>query len=243
LNILLVEDLPLNQKIAIEFMAMDEHKVKLADDGQSALAMMQKHEFDLVLLDMNLPDFNGQEVLKRLKVMEHKNQRTPILAFTASLSPDEIKEYLALGIKDIVGKPIKLEKLRRALHNSQKTQAPSLSADIEPILFDKSAAKTLSNSFSEDELSSVYNDFVLSARTKQNRCQELLASDSEQCIKILHRQASTALQLGFNLYGLALKKIERKLLDGKVVHQDLEQTSDLWQKSLTEYLKDVRKNM
>ena len=67
LDVLLVEDLDLNQKIAIEFMADDEHKIKLAKDGTSAIELMQKHHFDVVLLDMNLPDLTGQEVLKKLK--------------------------------------------------------------------------------------------------------------------------------------------------------------------------------
>ena len=243
LDILLVEDLPLNQKIAIEFMAMDEHIVKLADDGAAAIAMMQEYQFDLVLLDMNLPDFNGPEVLKKLKNLDHKNQRTPILAFTASLSPDEIKEYLALGIKDIVGKPIKLEKLRQALLNSQNAQAPSLVTELKPVLYDETATKTLSSSFSEDELSAVYNEFVLSARSKFNHLQQILNSDSEQSIKILHRQASTALQLGFNLYGMALKKLERKLIDKKSVESDMDEVTVLWQKSLAAYLEDVKRNL
>ena len=73
LDVLLVEDLDLNQKIAIEFMADDEHKIKLARDGRSAINLMQEYHFDVVLLDMNLPDLTGQEVLKTLKGMEHKN--------------------------------------------------------------------------------------------------------------------------------------------------------------------------
>lgn len=243
LDILLIEDLPLNQKIAVEFMAMDEHKVKLVDDGASAITMMQKHQFDLVLLDMNLPDFNGPEVLKKLKHLDHKNQRTPILAFTASLSPDEIKEYLALGIKDIVGKPIKLEKLRQALFNSQNTQAPSLVTELKSVLYDETATKTLESSFTEDELSAVYNEFVLSARSKFKHLQELLSSDTEQCIKILHRQASTALQLGFNLYGRELKKIERKLLDKKSIESEMNDVTELWQKSLAAYLEDVKRKL
>ncbi len=240
LDILLVEDLPLNQKIALEFMAMDEHKVKIADNGQSALELMQKYQFDLVLLDMNLPDFNGQEVIKRLKHIDHKNPRTPIVAFTASLSPDEVKEYVSLGIKDIVGKPIKLEKLRQTILNAKKSQTSSANSELEAILYDISAIDALTHSFSEDELSSIYNEFVLSARNKLIRCKELLVNEQDQCIKILHRQASTALQLGFNLYGMELKKLERKLLDKKSINDEIDTALVLWQKSLNEYLQDVR---
>jgi signal transduction histidine kinase/CheY-like chemotaxis protein len=240
LDVLLVEDLDLNQKIAIEFMADDEHKIKLAKDGKSAIELMQAHHFDVVLLDMNLPDLTGQEVLKRLKRIDHKNQRTPVLAFTASLSPDEVKEYLELGIKDIVGKPIKHEKLRQALSDSQSNQTASIAVELIDTLYDKTAAETLTSSFSEDEVSSIYNEFVLSARNKLIRCQKLIDQQPEQCIKLLHRQASTALQLGFNRYGIELKKIERRLLDKKPHNDMLDEALDLWQRSLEKYLKYVR---
>jgi signal transduction histidine kinase/DNA-binding response OmpR family regulator len=243
LDVLLVEDLDLNQKIAIEFMADDEHKIKLAKDGKSAIELMQAHHFDVVLLDMNLPDLTGQEVLKRLKRLDHKNQRTPVLAFTASLSPDEVKEYLALGIKDIVGKPIKHQKLRQALSDSQSNQTTNIAVELIDTLYDKTAIETLASSFSEDEVSSIYNEFVLSARNKLIRCQDLIDQHPEQCIKLLHRQASTALQLGFNRYGMELKKIERRLLDNKPHNGMLDEALDLWQRSLEKYLKFVRSEL
>lgn len=244
LNILLVEDLDLNQKIAIEFMAHDEHKIKLAKDGKSAIKLMQSHLFDVVLLDMNLPDITGQNVLKKLKIIEHKNQRTPILAFTASLSPDEIKEYLALGIKDIVGKPIKQEKLRQAINDSQISLTSNMLADLADVLYDETATDTLSRSFNTDEVASIYNEFILSAHNKLYRCQALFDQDSDQCIKLLHRQASTAMQLGFNSYGLALKRIERRLLDKKpLLNNVLDEASTLWQHSLKAYLKFVRQGL
>ncbi|RZM75122.1 ATP-binding protein [Pseudoalteromonas rubra] len=239
LDVLLVEDLDLNRKIAIEFMAIDEHRIKLANDGQSAIEQLTEHAFDVVLLDMNLPDLTGQEVLKRLKNIEHKNRRTPFLAFTASLSPEEIKEYLALGIRDVVGKPIKQDKLRQAISNSQKAQTPDISVELSDTLYDESAVTSLSG-FSEDEVSSIYNEFVLSARTKLRHIQQLLDEDDQQCIKLLHRQASTALQLGFNRYGLTLKKIERRLLDKKRCDEELADAMVLWQQSLEAYLQYVR---
>ncbi|WP_462152357.1 ATP-binding protein [Pseudoalteromonas xiamenensis] len=241
LNVLLVEDLELNQKIAIEFMAADEHKVKLATTGGHALELLQQHQFDVVLLDMNLPDLTGQDVLRRLKQLEHKNNRTPFLAFTASLSPDEVKEYIALGIKDIVGKPIKQEKLRQALSDSQTALKPSISAELPDVLYDDTAVASLNSSFNEDEVSSIYNEFVLSARNKVIRIQQLAKESPEQCIKLLHRQASTALQLGFNRFGTLLKKIERRLLDGKECSQELAQSLPLWQESLEAYLTHIRK--
>jgi signal transduction histidine kinase/DNA-binding response OmpR family regulator len=243
LDVLLVEDLDLNQKIAIEFMAEDQHKIKLAKDGKSAISLMQNHHFDVVLLDMNLPDLTGQEVLKRLQHLDHKNQRTPVLAFTASLSPDEVKEYLALGIKDIVGKPIKQQKLRQALSDSQLNPTANITVELTDALYDETAIETLSSSFNEDEVTSIYNEFILSERNKLQKCQDLIEHHPEQCIKLLHRQASTALQLGFNRYGIELKKIERKLLDKKPIKNTLDDALMLWQQSLKQYLSFVREQL
>ena len=78
-----------------------------------------------------------------------------------------------------------------------------------------------------------------SSRSKLNRCQEIATTDQEQCIKVLHRQASTALQLGFNLYGLELKKLERRLLDKKTP-LEFSEAIEIWQQSLAQYLQHVR---
>ncbi|MGS0537177.1 hypothetical protein [Pseudoalteromonas sp. SaAl2] len=101
----------------------------------------------------------------------------------------------------------------------------------------------MKSSFSEDEVSSIYNEFVLSARNKLIRAQQLHDEDKDQCIKVLHRQASTALQLGFNRYGSELKKIERRLLDNKPLKDALTDAIVLWQSSLEQYLKYVRSEL
>lgn len=242
LNVLLVEDLPLNQKLALEFMAMDQHAVTLASTGQEAINMVQTNTFDLILLDMNLPDFSGQDVVKKLANSQHKNSHTPILAFTASLSPDEVKEYLALGIKDIVGKPIRLEKLRQAIFNSQQQAYSQSNQQIDDVLFDASAADSLSASFAQEEFNAIYDEFIMSLRDKLARCENNYEKQTDETIRILHRLASTALQLGFNRFGLALKQCERDLLNNTLTfNSDL--LKKLWQKSLTCYLEYARQQL
>ena len=115
--------------------------------------------------------------------------------------------------------------------------------ELRDTLYDETAAATLISSFSEDEVSSIYNEFVLSARNKLIRCQQLVDDDKEQCIKLIHRQASTALQLGFNRYGTELKRIERKLLDNKPLKELLTEALILWQESLQAYLKHARREL
>lgn len=242
LNVLLVEDLPLNQKLALEFMAMDQHNVTLASTGQEAIEMVKTGVFDLILLDMNLPDFSGQEVVKKLANSQHTNSQTPILAFTASLSPDEVKEYLTLGIKDIVGKPIRLEKLRQAIFNSQQKAYIQTNQQVDDVLFDSAAANSLSASFAQEEFNAIYDEFIMSLRDKLARCENDFEKQTDETIRILHRLASTALQLGFNRFGLALKQSERDLLNNRLVF-DSEKLKKLWQESLSNYLEYARQQL
>ena len=242
LSVLLVEDLPLNQKLAIEFMAMDQHNVSLADTGKQALEKLSQNRYDLVLLDMILPDFSGLEVIKKLAKLDHLNKKTPILAFTASLSPNEVKEYLAVGIKDIVGKPLKLEKLRQAIFNSQHQTLNQADQAIDDVLFDTEAANSLNASFSQTEFNAIYDDFIMSLREKLSRCESGYEKQTEETIKILHRLASTALQLGFNRFGLALKNSERELLNNNIVF-DTVMLKALWQETLADYLEHAKKQL
>jgi hypothetical protein len=234
LSVLLIEDQPLNQKIAIEFMAMDQHNVSLASSGHEALEKLSNTVFDVVLLDMNLPDLTGQEVIKTLNLQNHANKHTPILAFTASLSPNEVKEYLSLGVKDIVGKPIKLDKLRYVLYNSQQ---PTTSQSVQPIndpLFDLSAVKNLSTSFNQDELNGIFDEFIMSLENKLEYCQANYEHDTKETIQTLHRLTNTALQLGFNRFGIALKQTEQDLRNHNLSFHSAD-LKKLWQESLLRY--------
>lgn len=235
LNVLLIEDLDLNQKIAIEFMAIDDHHVTLTSYGNDALVLMQKQKFDVILLDINLPDISGQDVLKQLKHLKHKNTDTPILVFTASLSPDEVKAYLNLGIKGIVGKPIKQEKLRQALYDSQSSTPVSFSAQINDVLFDSNATGFIAKALSSEGFTSVYHDFITTAEAQLAQCKSLQKQDKTLCIRLLHDQANTALQLGFNRYGLLVKDMERSLLTDKRIDTLLKEANKTWQVSLQAY--------
>jgi two-component system aerobic respiration control sensor histidine kinase ArcB len=110
------------------------------------------------------------------------------------------------------------------------------------VLFDATAAQELERTFSADELSSVYDEFILSIHNKLSVCESTVLDDPEQVIKTLHRLASTALQLGFNQFGLALKHAERSLLD-KQDDIDFELLSSLWRQTFNDYLAFAQKDL
>lgn len=89
-------------------------ELTLASAGQEALALCQQHQFDVILLDIQLPDINGIEVAKQLRASDNY-QHIPILAFTAHALQHEKAEFIAAGMNDVILKPLQADKLQQIL--------------------------------------------------------------------------------------------------------------------------------
>src|SRR5687768_15733384 len=81
------------------------YDVKLAEDGQQALTMIEQQSFDLILLDIMMPGIDGIEVLKRLRT-RFSSSELPIIMVTAKDSSEDIVQALKFGANDYVTKPI-----------------------------------------------------------------------------------------------------------------------------------------
>lgn len=104
LDILLVEDIELNVTVARALLEKLGHKVTVAMDGQAALTACQGHLFDLVLLDIQLPDMTGFEVACALRE-QPQFAELPIVALTANVIKDK-DQYLENGMDDAISKPL-----------------------------------------------------------------------------------------------------------------------------------------
>ena len=107
LHVLLAEDNPVNQKLALRLLEKRGHTVVLAGDGKEALAALTRRPFDLVLMDVQMPDMDGFEAAKRIRREEAGTGRhVPILAMTAYAMKGDRERCLAAGMDDYVTKPI-----------------------------------------------------------------------------------------------------------------------------------------
>ncbi len=107
LNLLLVEDVELNVTVAKALLEKLGHSVSVAMTGQAALDMVKAHEYQLILLDINLPDMSGFDVAATLWE-NYGDSLPPIVALTANLIKDK-SEYFERGMDDAISKPICLE--------------------------------------------------------------------------------------------------------------------------------------
>ena len=105
LNGLLVEDIELNVVVARSVLEKPGSSVEVAMTGQEALTMFDPDEFDLVLLDIQLPDMTGLDVARELRKKYIGRDLPPLIALTANVLRDK-KEYLDAGMDDVLSKPL-----------------------------------------------------------------------------------------------------------------------------------------
>jgi PAS domain S-box-containing protein len=109
LRILLVEDNPINQMLAMRLLEKWGHCITLAENGQIALDLISKGErFELVLMDMQMPVMGGIEATRKLRLLEDQEgwPRLPIVAMTANAMESDRKACMEVGMDDFLSKPI-----------------------------------------------------------------------------------------------------------------------------------------
>src|SRR5574343_478757 len=118
LSILLVEDHPTNQKLALGLLEKWGHRATLAQNGLEAITAFSQRKFDLILMDMQMPLMGGIEATRRIRALEAERgqERTPIIAMTAAAMQDDRDACLAAGMDDYLAKPIKVREVQEKLH-------------------------------------------------------------------------------------------------------------------------------
>jgi two-component system sensor histidine kinase/response regulator len=113
-RILLVEDNELNQEVALELLRLARFNVDLAENGRVALERLKGSDYDLVLMDMQMPVMDGLEATRALR-QNPRLAALPVLAMTANASEEDRRRCLESGMNDFLAKPIEPEHLWQAL--------------------------------------------------------------------------------------------------------------------------------
>lgn len=116
LTILVVEDHTLVQKIAVMLIEWLDHTADIVNTGEKAIKQFMQHHYDLVLLDIGLPDMDGYAVAARLRQLEQSSEKhTPIIALTAHADIEHREQAMNSGMNDFLSKPLTLEKLKAVI--------------------------------------------------------------------------------------------------------------------------------
>jgi CheY-like chemotaxis protein len=121
LRILLAEDNLVNQKVAARLLQKQGHTVTIANNGREALAGWEQREFDLILMDVQMPELDGLETTAAIRLREQTSgAHVPIIALTAHAISGDRETCLAAGMDGFVTKPIRKDDLFREISRIQQ---------------------------------------------------------------------------------------------------------------------------
>jgi CheY-like chemotaxis protein len=116
LRVLLVEDNVINQKLAIGVLTKYGHQVAVAGDGQEAIQTLEQEQFDVVLMDVQMPVMDGLEATRAIREKEvETGHHVPIIAMTAHAMKGDRERCIEAGMDEYVAKPIRIASLREKL--------------------------------------------------------------------------------------------------------------------------------
>ena len=118
LRILVAEDNVVNQKVALLLLQRMGYRADLAADGEEVLECLERQLYDVVLMDVQMPELDGLETTRRIHRRWRPDQRPRIVAMTAAVLAEDRTQCLAAGMDDFVSKPIRTEELQAALRRS-----------------------------------------------------------------------------------------------------------------------------
>lgn len=122
LKVLLVEDYFINQEVTKDILELMGCTVDIAEEGNSALEMARKNPYDLILMDLQIPNKDGLEVTRELRKDPGINKKPIIVALTASALDGDKEKCLEAGADDYLSKPMEAEGLEECLRHFFQNQ-------------------------------------------------------------------------------------------------------------------------
>ena len=221
-RILLAEDNLVNQKLAIKLLERQGHQVTVADNGRLALEVWRNGDFDLILMDMMMPEMDGLEATRRIREIERDDapsgERIAIIAMTANAMTGDRERCLEAGMDGYVSKPVKPEALYQEIdlilqgskRHAHKPAQESMPEDRWPV-FDR--ADALSRIADDEELLNTLLDMFIADAPNYLAEIDLALADLDW---------SRLLRAGHTLKGVFATFSARR---GEQVAKDLEQAA------------------
>jgi CheY-like chemotaxis protein len=200
LEVLLAEDSPYNQKLAFGVLQRRGHRVTLANNGREAVDAVRKHRFDIILMDLQMPEMDGLQATQIIRSREQETDRhVPIVAMTAQAMEGVRERCLECGMDDYLVKPVRAKELIAAVESADSPlpvadkESAAQQSELPAAEFDWSCAMAVVDG-DEELLAEVIQAFL-------EECPTLMAAICAACMQ----QDSAALQLSAHTLKGALR--------------------------------------
>lgn len=248
-HVLVVEDNLINQKYVEGLLLKWQMSYKIANHGIEALEFLQKEDFDIILMDIRMPEMDGYETTKAIRAFEgNGNQHIPIVALTASAMSDEVDYAFEIGMNSYLTKPFTPDQLREVLEQklSLNPNRKDLETQQKSNVADSEKEET-QETLQEDYLSKVYgNDrkyaadmFGLFLKTVPNQFSQLKPLiETQKTIEI--GKLAHQLKPSFTMVGLpeitqnlqVLEKMAKNNEDFSLIKQTFEEIENIFNRKI-----------
>ena len=203
-TVLLVEDNPINQRVARRFLERLGCEVHVVNDGQQGVEAFHEGAFSIILMDMQMPVMDGVEATQRIRKLETGGMRTPIVALTANAMMGTLERCLEAGMDDYLTKPLDISRLRDVLDrfmSGGRSAPPSAASLPAPSTPSVTAGDTGSAAAIRTRIAEIAGDDVEFAL-------ELMSTFLKAATDTVHEMQTAALDANFVALAQAAHKLK-----------------------------------
>ncbi len=216
LRILLAEDNAMNQKVALRLLERLGYRADVATNGLEAIEALERQSYDVVLMDVQMPELDGLDATRRIVERWPAGTRPHIVAMTANALPEDREACFAAGMDDYVAKPIRPEELVAALKRAKPLGDGDAAPDrVELISLDDGALKNLRDLGGDDFLGEVIDAFLADAPQLLATLRSSLEDESaEELRRAAHTLKSNGATLGAGRFAELCRTLEQRAKGG-----------------------------
>jgi CheY-like chemotaxis protein/HPt (histidine-containing phosphotransfer) domain-containing protein len=217
LRILLAEDNAMNQKVALRLLERLGYSADVASNGLEALEALERQPYDVVLMDVQMPELDGLDASRRICERWPPESRPRIVAMTANALPEDREACFSAGMNDYVAKPIRGDELAAALKRARPLRNRDAGSRQSEMGLEAAALQNLRDLGGVEFLTEVVDVFladapalITSLRSSQER------QDPEELRRAAHTLKSNGSTLGAVAFAELCRSVEQHAKDGRL---------------------------
>jgi PAS domain S-box-containing protein len=218
LRILLAEDNPMNQKVALRLLERLGYSADVATNGLEAIEALERRPYDVVLMDVQMPHLDGLDATRQICERWPEESRPHIVAMTANALPEDREACFAAGMNDYVAKPIRAEELAAALKRVKPlTNGDAGSVAVAHVSLDDGALESLRDLGGDAFLGEVIDAFLADAPELIATLRRSLDQQgSEELRRAAHTLKSNGATLGAAEFAELCRTLEQRAKEGEL---------------------------